>query len=96
MRGDGRDIGALRPLSIEVDYTENPLASVLVSMGRTRVLCTLHCEDSVPRFLQGMWTGMGDRRVFSIAGLNAHTQHARSCPWKAKWSYAGDPTAYWS
>ena len=57
MRRDGRAIDALRPVSIQVDFTENPLASVLMEMGRTRVLCTVSEELSVPRFLAG--TGRG-------------------------------------
>ena len=57
MRRDGRAPDALRPVGIQVDFTENPLASVLMEMGRTRVLCTVSEELSVPRFLAG--TGRG-------------------------------------
>ena len=56
-RGDGRAPDALRPVRLEVDFTENPLASVLCEMGRTRVLCTVCEELTVPRFLAG--TGRG-------------------------------------
>jgi ribonuclease PH len=42
---------------MQVDFTENPLASVLCEMGRTRVLCTVSEELVVPRFLAG--TGRG-------------------------------------
>ncbi len=56
-RGDGRTTEALRPVRIHVDFTENPLASVLFEMGRTRVLCTVSEELTVPRFLAG--TGRG-------------------------------------
>jgi len=57
MRRDGRPAEALRPVRFHVDFTENPLASVLIEMGRTRVLCTVSEELSVPRFLAG--TGRG-------------------------------------
>jgi len=57
MRRDGRVAEALRPVRFQVDFTENPLASVLIEMGRTRVLCTVSEELSVPRFLHG--TGRG-------------------------------------
>ena len=57
MRHDGREADQLRPLSMQVDFTENPLASVLCAMGRTKVLCTVCEELSVPRFLKG--TGRG-------------------------------------
>jgi ribonuclease PH len=56
-RGDGREANELRPVEFQVDFTENPLASVLCSMGRTRVLCTVCEEDGVPRFLKGSGRG---------------------------------------
>jgi ribonuclease PH len=56
-RGDGRAPDALRPVRMHVDFTDNPLASVLCEMGRTRVLCTISEELAVPRFLAG--TGRG-------------------------------------
>jgi ribonuclease PH len=39
------------------DFTENPLASVLIEMGRTKVLCTVCEEARVPRWLQGQGRG---------------------------------------
>lgn len=56
-RGDGRAPDELRPVEFQVDFTENPLASVLCAMGRTRVLCTVSAEESVPRFLLGSGRG---------------------------------------
>ena len=56
-RPDGRGADELRPLRITTDITENPLASVLIEMGRTRVLCTVCEEDGVPRWLQGRGRG---------------------------------------
>jgi len=56
-RRDGREPDALRPVELITDFTDTPLGSVLCSMGRTRVLCTVHSEDGVPRFLKG--TGRG-------------------------------------
>lgn len=57
MRSDGRGPGDLRPLRLEVDFTENPLASVLCELGRTRVLCTVTGEESVPRWMHGKGRG---------------------------------------
>ena len=57
MRRDGRGPQELRPVRVQLDFTENPLASVLFEMGRTKVLCTVHEERSVPRFLQGSGRG---------------------------------------
>lgn len=56
-RIDGRAANQLRPIRFEVDFTENPLASVLCEFGRTRVLCTVCVEETVPRFLAGSGRG---------------------------------------
>ena len=39
-RPDGRRPDQLRPITFERDFTEMAAGSVLVSFGRTRVLCT--------------------------------------------------------
>ncbi len=57
MRGDGREAGDLRPVTFERDYTDFAPGSVLVTMGRTRVLCTASVDEKVPRWMQG--TGKG-------------------------------------
>lgn len=57
MRSDGRRVDELRPLDFEVDYTEHPLGSVLCTMGRTRVLCTVCEEATVPRWMKGSGKG---------------------------------------
>ena len=57
MRRDGRAADQLRPVELQLDFTENPLGSVLCSMGRTRVLCTVTEEDGVPRWLRGSGQG---------------------------------------
>ena len=56
-RADGRADDELRPVRFERDYTDAPAGSVLVSFGRTRVLCTASVDDDVPRWLRG--TGRG-------------------------------------
>ncbi len=56
-RSDGRSAGDLRPVRLKLDFTENPLASVLCSFGKTLVLCTVCEERSVPRWLQGNGQG---------------------------------------
>jgi ribonuclease PH len=57
MRSDGRAPDELRPVRITLDFTDAPLASVLCEMGRTKVLCTVSEEASVPRFLHGTARG---------------------------------------
>ena len=57
MRRDSRAPSELRPISLLRDYTEFAAGSVLVSMGRTRVLCTASVATDVPRWMRG--TGRG-------------------------------------
>jgi ribonuclease PH len=56
-RSDGRRIDELRPARFERDFTVFAPGSVLVSMGRTRVLCTASVEERVPPWMRG--TGKG-------------------------------------
>jgi ribonuclease PH len=57
VRSDGRALDELRPVRIEADFTENPIASIDCVLGRTRVLCTVCEESSVPRWMQGRGRG---------------------------------------
>jgi ribonuclease PH len=57
MRRDGRAENELRQVHLTPNFTENPAASVLIEMGRTKVLCTVCEETSVPRWLQGRGRG---------------------------------------
>jgi ribonuclease PH len=42
----------LRPASVELGFTTATPGSVLISMGRTRVLCTAAVESDVPRWMR--------------------------------------------
>ncbi len=57
MRPDGRAPDELRPISFERDYTDMTPGSVLVTFGRTRVLCTVSIEEDIPRWLKGKGSG---------------------------------------
>ena len=57
MRPDGRKPDELRQVTFERDYTDMTPGSVLVSFGRTKVLCTASIEDEVPRWMRGRGTG---------------------------------------
>jgi ribonuclease PH len=57
VRSDGRAADELRPVRIEADFTENPIASIDCALGRTRVLCTVCEEPSVPRWMKGRGRG---------------------------------------
>src|SRR2546423_8442949 len=56
-RRDGREPDELRPVAFARDFTEFAAGSVLVSMGRTRVLCTASVDEDVPRWMRGSGRG---------------------------------------
>ena len=56
-RPDGRAAGELRPITFERDYTEMAAGRMLVSFGRTRVLCTASIDEDVPRWMKGKGKG---------------------------------------
>jgi ribonuclease PH len=56
-RPDGRADDELRTLSFERDYTEMAAGSVLVSFGKTRVLCTASIDEDVPRWMRNSGKG---------------------------------------
>ncbi len=56
-RPDGRAPHELRPISFQRDFTEMASGSVLVSFGRTRVLCTASVDEDVPRWMKGSGKG---------------------------------------
>jgi len=57
MRRDGRRADELRPITFERRFNDSPAGSVLVSFGKTRVLCTACIEDGVPPWLSGSGKG---------------------------------------
>jgi ribonuclease PH len=56
-RPDGRGARDLRPVHYETGYLEWAEGSVLLEVGKTRVLCAASHEAGVPRFLVGARTG---------------------------------------
>ena len=57
MRHDGRKPGQLRELKLKRKYTRASPGSVLISAGRTVVLCTASIDLSVPPWLKGKGQG---------------------------------------
>jgi len=53
VRTDGRKPDEIRPIKITRDYIQHAEGSVLIELGRTRVVCTVSYEDGVPNFLKG-------------------------------------------
>ena len=56
-RVDGRQVNELRPVSFQMDYVEYPEGSVLVSFGKTRVLCNVTLQEGIPKWMGD--TGQG-------------------------------------
>ena len=56
-REGGRKPDQLRAISFEPDYLENPHGSVVITQGRTKVLCTAMVDEDVPRWLRNQGRG---------------------------------------
>ncbi|MGZ4771406.1 MAG: ribonuclease PH [Ilumatobacteraceae bacterium] len=56
-RFDGRANDEMRPITFERDYTEMAAGSVLVTFGKTRVLCTASVDENVPRWMKNSGKG---------------------------------------
>ncbi|MEY3572336.1 MAG: ribonuclease PH [Burkholderiaceae bacterium] len=74
MRSDARAFDALRPVTLKRRFTCHAEGSVLVSFGRTQVLCTASIEDRVPGFLKGKGQGW----VTAEYGMLPRSTHTRS------------------
>ena len=57
MRPDGRGADQLRALKITPDFISTAEGSVLIELGKTRVICTASVNDGVPGFLKGAGKG---------------------------------------
>ena len=73
-RHDGRMHDRHRPLAFELDFQRGSLSSVLVSLGKTRVLCSVSVEERLPPWMRpggGGWVtaeyamlpGAGSERI---------------------------------
>jgi ribonuclease PH len=51
-RLDDRQPDQLRPVQFDLGIAENATGSVLISMGKTRVLCGVTIEEAVPRWMK--------------------------------------------
>jgi len=57
VRNDGRTADQMRPVKITPDFISIAEGSVLVEIGKTRVICTATVDDGVPSFLKGSGKG---------------------------------------
>ncbi|MEO7191105.1 MAG: ribonuclease PH [Vicinamibacterales bacterium] len=56
-RTDGRNVDAIRPTRITPDATMHAEGSVLIEVGRTKVICTASVEERVPPFMRNSGKG---------------------------------------
>jgi ribonuclease PH len=56
-RSYGRAQDGLRPVTIEPGFVRTATGSALISVGETRVICTVSCQAGVPRWLTGKQQG---------------------------------------
>jgi ribonuclease PH len=56
-RLDGRPADAVRPTRITPEFTVHAEGSVLIEVGRTKLICTASVEERVPPFLRGAGKG---------------------------------------
>jgi len=70
-RADGRMLDELRPVSFQRDFTVFAPGSVLVAMGRTKVLCTASVEDRIPPWLRGRGKGWVTAEYSMLPGSTA-------------------------
>ena len=56
-RIDGRAPNDMRPISIHPSYLEFAEGSVLIEVGKTRVVCAVSIEERVPQFMRGSGKG---------------------------------------
>lgn len=57
IRIDERKADELRPVQMDTDYLIHPEGSVLITVGKTKVICTATIEERVPGFLRGQGKG---------------------------------------
>ena len=57
MRTDGRTADQMRAVKITPDFVPTAEGSVLIEVGRTRVICTATVADGVPQFMKGSGKG---------------------------------------
>ena len=75
-RRDGRGQNQLRPVSMTKDYVEHPEGSVLIEMGKTRVLCNVSVQNHVPEWMAGKGKGWLTAE-YAMLPRSTHTRTAR-------------------
>lgn len=75
-RPDNRDFDELRHVRFTLDYVDYPEGSVLIEMGKTRVLCNVSIEEKVPEWMSGSGRGWLSAE-YSLLPRSTHTRTPR-------------------
>ena len=75
-RPDDRQNDELRPVAFTLDYVAHPEGSVLVEMGKTRVLCNASVQPEVPTWLEGRGSGWLTA-TYAMLPRSTHTRKPR-------------------
>lgn len=76
LRFDERAADALRTVRFTPDFVEYPQGSVLIEMGKTRVLCNVTVEEGVPQWMARRGTGWLTAE-YAMLPQSTHTRSAR-------------------
>jgi ribonuclease PH len=75
---EARRFDELRPVVLHRGYTEMTPGSVLVEMGKTRVLCTVSIEEDVPPWMRGTGKGWVTAEYSMLPGSSRERVSRRS------------------
>ena len=97
-RNDSRGPDEIRPLNFELNVAPHASGSVLVSMGKTRVICSVTIEEGVPRWMkeQGVTGGWLTAEYSMLPVLDAAAQTSRHNKRPHRWSQRRDSTFDWA
>lgn len=82
MRDDGRSPDQLRPIAIKRNFIETAPGSVLLSWGKTKLVCTATVVDRVPQWLYGSGRGWLTAEYSMLPGSTAQRHMRQSASGK--------------
>src|SRR5437867_13407261 len=90
-RSDGRGPDEIRPLNFELNVAPHARAPLLVSMGKTRVICAVTIEGGVPRWMkeQGV-TGGWLTAECSMLPYSTQPRKARDIATRRRYGRSGE------
>ncbi len=76
LRVDGRAANVIRQIAITPNFSDYAIGSVLIELGKTRVLCAVSLSPSVPPFLKNKKTGWLTAE-YAMLPIATHTRMQR-------------------